>query len=99
MKDQFSEYSDTKEDSKEPITEQGSPEGGSDSIHIPSEFLQGKAFKEGDSIVLKVVAADDEGVEVEYATEPASDKNEGSEDESVPSANDEIDAMNGGMMA
>jgi hypothetical protein len=91
-KDQFAEYQDAPADSsKEPITEEGSPEGQGDSIHIPTEFLQGKQFKAGDELVLKVVSADEDGVEVEYAVEPADDAGEGAEVE--PSANDEIDQM------
>lgn len=97
-KDQFAEYaSEPSTPNEQPITEEGSPEGTGDSIHIPAEFLQGKTFKAGDELVLKVISADDEGVEVEYAAEAASDKGEASEDEG-PSANDEIDAMHGDMM-
>jgi len=92
MADQFSQYRD--KPSKTPITEEGGPEGQGDSMHIPAEFLQGNAgkFKEGDELVLKVISADDEGVEVEYATEPSKDKGEGGEGEG-PSANDEMDMM------
>ncbi len=98
MKDQFSEYSDTSGDSAEtPITEDGAPEGEGDSIHLPAEFLMGKKFKDGDTVTLKVVSSDEEGVEVEMPTE--ADKNEGSEDEGgmgMMSANDEIDAAKPG---
>jgi len=95
MKDHFSEYSDAPK-SKQPITEDGSPEGQGDSIHIPAEFLQSNAgkFKEGDELILKVVAVDDDGsVEVEYASEPAKgDESEGGGD---MGANAEIDQMHG----
>jgi hypothetical protein len=72
MPDEFSEYEDAPTD-KTPITEDGAPEGEGESIHIPMEFLQGKQFKEGDEIVMKVVSADDEGVEVEYAVKEEPD--------------------------
>lgn len=76
--------------SKQPITEEGAPQGQGDSIHIPAEFLQGQKFKPGDELVLKVMSADDEGVEVEYAQAPAK------EGEGEMSANDEIDQMHQG---
>jgi len=89
MKDQFADYAEEPQAAKEsPITEDGSPEGQGDSIHIPKEVLQGTQFKEGDELVLKVVAADDEGLEVEYAKAP---EKEGGGEES--SANEEIDQM------
>lgn len=101
-KDQFEEFADKPASSdKQPITEDGSPEGQGDSIHIPAEFLQGNAgkFKAGDELVLKVISADEEGIEVEYATEPEKDQGEGGEGEGGTSANAEIDAMHsGGMM-
>ena len=98
MKDHFSEYADKPESAdKQPITEEGSPEGQGDSIHIPAEFLQANAgkFKEGDELILKVVAVDDDGsVEVEYASEPAKgDESEGGG--SDMGANAEIDQMHG----
>ena len=97
MTDAFSEYRDEPDSDKTPITEDGSPSGEGDSIHIPAEFLQGGKFKEGDEITLKVVAADEDGVEVEYAAEEVKgDKNE-SED-GMMSANDEIDRMHGAGM-
>jgi len=103
MKDQFSEFADKPAASnRQPITEDGSPEGQGDSIDIPAEFLQGNAgkFKAGDEVVLKVVSADDEGIEVEYATEPGKDKAEGGEGEEGEgmSANDEIDHMGANSM-
>lgn len=85
MKDQFEEYG-TKAAEKTPITEEGAPEGMSDSIHIPAGFLQGKMCKAGDKLVFTVVAADDEGVEVEMA-EAAEEGANG------PTADEEIDAM------
>lgn len=75
---------------KQPITEEGSPKGQGDSIHIPAEFLQGQQFKAGDELVLKVLSADENGVEVEYAK--AEGDAGGSGDEGM-SANDEIDRM------
>ena len=95
MTDAFSDLQEEPASSDEkPITEDGAPESQGDSIHIPSEFLQGNAgkFKEGDELVLKVISADEDGIEVEYATEPAKDAGESSEDEG-PSANDEMDMM------
>lgn len=99
MKDAFSEYADEPASSnKTPITEEGTPEGQGDSIHIPAEFLQGNAgkFKEGDELVLKVISADEDGIEVEYAKEPAGE-NEGSEGEGM-GANEEIDQMHKSQM-
>ena len=100
MKDQFADYAEAPvSPNKQPITEEGSPEGTGDSIHIPAEFLQQNAgkFKTGDEVVLKVVSVDDDGsIEVEYASEPGSDKGEGSEGEGGMSANDEIDQMGNG---
>lgn len=55
----------------------------------------GKKFKDGDTITLKVVSSDDEGVEVEMPAE-SSDKGEGMENEGGMSANDEIDAAQPG---
>ena len=98
--DAFSEYADEPAAAKDkPITEGGSPEGQGDSIHIPSEFLQGNAgkFKEGDELVLKVVSADDEGIEVEYAKEPGGEGEGG--DEGGMNANDEIDQAQSKSMA
>lgn len=94
MNDAFSKYSEEPQSSttaKPPITEDGSPEGEGDSIHIPAEFLQGTKFKPGDELVLKVVSADDEGVEVEYAT--AEGKGEEGGESGGMSANEEIDQM------
>jgi len=93
MKDAFSDYSgDSASAEKTPITEDGSPQGEGDSIHIPSEFLQGTKFKEGDELVLKVVSSDENGVEVEYAAKPEDESgNEGM------SANEEIDAHESNM--
>lgn len=88
-KDQFEEYSDKPAQSKTPITEDGAPEGSSESMHIPAEFLQGTKFKPGDELVLKVVAADDDGVEVEYAKAPEGKGESGG----MMSANDELDMM------
>lgn len=95
MKDAFAEYADAPASDKAPITEDGSPQGEGDSIHIPAEFLQGNAgkFKEGDELVLKVISADEEGIEVEYASEPKGGSGEGGEGES---ANSEIDRMGSG---
>lgn len=87
-KDAFSEYgSESKQSSQSPVTEEGAPEGKAESIHIPAEFLQGTKFKPGDELVLKVISADEEGLEVEYAS-PAEGGGEGE-----MSANDEIDSM------
>lgn len=96
MKDEFAEYSDESSDDMDesaeseetPITEEGAPEEMAESIHIPSGFLQGKAFKAGDKVVLTVVSTDDEGVEVAMS-EAMPESEEG------PSANEEIDAMAG----
>lgn len=93
----MSEYSGDGEDAAEsqpqgkeetPITEEGSPEGTGESLHIPTEFLQGASFKPGDEVVLKVIAAGDDGIEVEYS------KNEsGESDDRVSDAGAELDAI------
>ena len=87
--DQFAEFQDAPAEDKEPITEEGAPEGG-DSIHIPAEFLQGAAakFKPGDKVTMSVISADEDGIEVEYATEEVSSEGEGE-----MSANEEMDMM------
>lgn len=79
-----------KGEGKRPITEEGTPEGSGDTIHIPKEFLQGTTFKEGDELVLKVVAADDEGLEVAYAKPEEAEPQEGGD------ANTQIDQLNDG---
>lgn len=55
---------------KRPLTEEGTPDTDGETLHVPSEFLQGTRFKEGDELVLKVVSVDDEGLEVAYAKAP-----------------------------
>lgn len=54
-----------------PLTTENTPAGDGETMHVPAEFLQGTRFKEGDELVLKVVSADDEGLEVAYAKAPA----------------------------
>lgn len=72
-----------------PITQDGMPPDNGDTIHIPKAFLQGTTFKEGDELILKVVAVSDEGLEVAYAKAP--------ENESEPgSAGSELDALDAG---
>ena len=93
MDDACSEYQDQPEaasgQGEQPITEDGSPPSNEGTIHLPTEFLQGTTFKPGDEVVLKVVSAGDDGIEVEYAKAP-----EGGEGDGMGmSANDEIDQM------
>lgn len=54
---------------KRPLTEENTPETSANTMHVPLEFVQGTEFKAGDKVVLKVVAVDDDGLEVAYATE------------------------------
>lgn len=98
MRDIMSEYAGEsadapEKDSEQPLTEEGSPEASDNSLNIPAEFLGGATFREGDQITMRVVSADEDGVEVEYVpvTKPASGR---------MSANDEIDQMgDSGMMS
>lgn len=53
-----------------PMTETDTPEDDGETIHIPTAFLQGTKFKEGDELVLKVVSVDEDGLEVAYAKAP-----------------------------
>ena len=69
-----------------PQTEEGQPEP-QDSATIPDTMLQGKQFKVGDSITLKVVAVGDDGIEVELPEEQQS------QGEEYPEPNSEIDSM------
>jgi hypothetical protein len=79
------------ESPERPITEESTPEDEGQTINIPKEFLQGQEFKPGDEIVLKVVTSDEEGLQVAYDKEPASEEEEG-----TPSADKEIDGINDG---
>lgn len=54
-------------DEKRPLTEEDTPEGSGETMHVPLEFLQGAKLKEGDELRLKVVSVDDKGLEVAYA--------------------------------
>lgn len=60
-------------DEQRPMTEEGTPEDSGETMHVPTDFLQGTKFKEGDELVLKVVSVDDEGLEVAYAKAPRSE--------------------------
>lgn len=77
----------SKTQDEKPITEDGAPESTGETIDIPKDFLQGTQFREGDELVLKVVAVGDDGIEVAYATAP--EKGEPKE----KSANEQIDEL------
>lgn len=79
-----SEPAESPESKQKPITEDGAPESTGETIKIPKDFLEGTSFREGDELVLKVVAVGDDGIEVAYA--PKSEKGE-------MSANDELDSL------
>lgn len=71
-----------------PLTEDGTPEDSGETMHVPSGFLQGTRFKEGDELVLKVVSVDEEGIEVAYAP-----KGEGSGGDGSGSPDAELDQL------
>lgn len=73
---------------KRPLTEEDTPEGGSNTLHVPLEFLQGTKFKEGDELVLKVVAVDEEGLEAAYAKAPRSASSASAELDSLDNSQD-----------
>lgn len=54
------------------MTEEGTPDDSGETMHVPTDFLQGTKFKEGDELVLKVVSVDEDGLEVAYAKAPSS---------------------------
>ncbi|MEN6532766.1 MAG: hypothetical protein ABFD89_03835 [Bryobacteraceae bacterium] len=70
-------------------------ESGASTALVPKSVLGGKAFKVGDEVVLRIVHEYEDEVEVEYAPEPAKEKQS---DESR-SADDEIDEMASAGMA
>ena len=76
--DPFAKYAESPEEADSgAITEDGQPEGGTGTLHIPSAILGGMQFKEGDVVTLRVVSSDEDGVDVEVegqggeAAEPA----------------------------
>lgn len=75
-----------------PITEQGTPEDDGNTIHVPTEFLQGTRFKPGDELVLKVVSVEDDGLEVAYAKAPEGEE----EGDKSNGANAELDNIDDG---
>lgn len=97
-----SESDAPKSEKDTPITEDGQPESSGDSLHIPAEFLQGAKFEAGDKLMLKVISADEDGVEVEYAAMPMNkDGMKGRGMNMRERANAELDAIDqehGGMM-
>lgn len=97
-----SESDAPKSEKDTPITEDGQPQNSGDSLHIPAEFLQGTKFEAGDEVVLKVISADEDGIEVEYASMPMHEKGmKGRGMNMRESANAELDAIDqehGGMM-
>lgn len=76
-----------------PVTEENTPEDAGEVIHIPTEFLQGTKFREGDELVLKVVAVGDDGLEVAYAKAPEGEKGGESDASGGSSDMDEMDAQ------
>lgn len=81
--------------SETPMTEEGQPETGGETLKVPAEFLQGTQFKPGDELVLRVVDIGDDGeLEVAYAKPGgAGGGGEGAGGGGAKSANDELDAM------
>ncbi len=83
-----------KANAQRPMTEAGTPEDSGETISIPAEFLQGTKFKAGDELVLKVITADEEGLEVAYAKKPAGGDKEDAKDAS--GTDEELDSINDG---
>lgn len=72
-------------------SEEGEHKEEGETALLPRTILQGKDFKPGEEVVLKIVRIMDDQIEVAYAT----GEEKGGE-ASGPSANEEIDAMAGG---
>lgn len=77
-----------------PMTEEGTPEDSGETIKIPKEMLQGQSFKEGQEITMKVIAADDEGIEVTFDKPEEAEPMEGAS--RGADANSQIDQLNDG---
>lgn len=81
-------------DSKTPMTEEGQPEGTGQTIEVPIEFAEGRKFKVGDEMIVKVVGMEDGKFQLKYAHGPEGEKEGEAEGKSEPpSADDEIDQM------